>query len=351
MIRIDNTQYSAFMRCEMFWYEKYINKVRAIWPEGAQRDDALAIGIAVHEALENGYRNNLWAVSNQTLNDLNLTSEALLEVRSMSEAYRLQYPSGPVEFEWHGLESPLDRVLADNITMTAKVDGWFKVQEPTTVSGGIGDIYLAPGYYTFETKTKRPGYDRGLYIAEWQAAMQASFQLLTMKANAEQLGINPDEVRGVLVNVIERPKIYEPKRTCQNCDKLIELKSYLPQGIGYRCPICDHYNVFKGKPQPARVDPPFMYRFIVERSEDQLQYHMQLIKMVAKKMLGMSDGDTEFTLIPPTENHTQCVNMAWRKKCEYYAPHNHIVPSSALDWDGFEIFNPTAYLEKISEES
>jgi hypothetical protein len=334
------------MRCQSYWYEKYVNKQRLAFDPSYQRDDALAIGVAVHEALENGYRQNNWHVSEETLVDLNLTREALLEVNSMIEAYRMQYPSGPVEFPWHGLESPLDKAINSKITMTAKVDGWFQVTEPITVSAGIGDIYLAPGYYTFETKTKKPGYDRGLYIAEWQAAMQASFQLITLKANAERLGINPDEVKGVLVNVIERPKVYEPKRTCQSCGKLIEVKSYIPQGKGYRCPLCDHFNVFTGKIPAARVESPFMYRFLIERSQEQLDWHQNIIHMTAMTMNSMIDTDDEFTLLQPTENHTQCIN--WNKKCEYYEPHNNIIPASAVGWPRFETFNPTAYLEKYN---
>lgn len=338
MLTVDNTQYSAFTRCQGEWYEKYVNKHHR--PYTQERDDAAALGIAIHNVLENGYKNGSFTITTDVADELTLTSEALLEVRTMAEAYRNQYPSGPVEFPWTGLEEPLSYAISDTLQIKAKVDGYFTITEPTVVNGGIGDIHLAPGIYSFETKSKSSGYDRGLYLADWEAAAQASFQLLTLKANAARLGIDPDEVKGVLVNVIERPKIYEPRRTCKGCDKLIEVKYYRLCGKNYHCPLCDYGNLFPQKINPARVDPPFLYRFLVNRSIERLRIDEHTIIQVGTAMQNLiNTRDPIFT-------RTQCVNMQWRRKCEYFEPHNALVPVSAIDYPGFVEFNPTAYLDR-----
>lgn len=336
---IDNTQYSCFTRCQAEWHEKYVNKYQHTY-EG-DRDDAAAIGIGIHNVLENGYKNGKFSLTIDVADELTLTSEALMEVRVMAKAYRNQFPGGPVEFPWTGLEEPLSFKLPEHdIEIKAKVDGYFNTDEPITISGGIGDIYLQPGIYSFETKSKSPGYDRGLYRADWAANMQASFQLLTLKANAVKLGINPAFVRGVLVNVIERPKIYEPRRTCKGCDIMTQVKYYRLCGKVYHCPHCDYGNTFTGPMGQARVDPPFLYRFLVERSDERLMFDLQTIKAVAKEMQRVATTNL------PIHNRTQCVNMQWRRKCEYFEPHNSYVPVSAIGFPGFNEFDPTAYLSR-----
>jgi len=339
MTQIDNTQYSTFIRCQAEWYERYCLGQRKAYI--GERDDAMAIGIAIHSILENGYVNGSFTLPDDVAQDLTLTTEAMLEVRTMAEAYRNQYPSGPIEFEWIGLEEPISYDAGDGITIKAKVDGYFKVNNTIEISGGLDDIYICPGIYSFETKSKSPGYDRGLYLADWQANMQASFQLLTLKANADKLNINPDEVRGVLVNVIERPKVYEPRRTCKACDKLIEVKYYRLNGKTYHCPLCDYGNTFTGTIGTARVDPPFMYRFMVERGAERLALDEKTIKQVALEMFKVKDLNHQLVY-----NRTSCVNMQWRKKCEYYDPHNSYVPINSIGYPGFEQFDPIAYLKK-----
>jgi len=335
---IDNTQYSCFTRCQAEWWEKYCNKQHK--PYTGERDDAMAIGIAIHSVLENGYRNNKFVLPVDVADELTLTSDALMEVRVMAEAYRNQYPSGPVEFDWTGLEEPISFKLENEIEIKAKVDGYFECKEPVVIGGGINDIYLQPGIYAFESKSKAPGYDRGLYLADWGANMQASFQLLTLKANAATLGIDPAKVKGVLVNVIERPKVYEPRRTCQGCDTLTQVKYYRLCGKVYHCPHCDYGNTFKGAMGQARVDPPFLYRFLVERSDERLAFDLRTIKQVAQQMQRVATDNL------PVYSRTQCVNMQWRRKCEYYEPHNAMVPVSAIDYPGFAEFDPTAYLRR-----
>ena len=338
MLTIDNTQYSCFMRCQAEWYEQYVLKHKA--QQLGERDDAAAIGIAIHNVLENGYKNGKFNLTVDTADELTLTNEALMEVRIMAEAYRNKYPGGPVEFPWTGLEAPISFIIDDVYQIKAKVDGYFECVDPIIVSGGVSDIYLQPGIYSFETKSKSSGYDRGLYLADWAANMQASFQLLTLKANAATLGIDPAMVKGILVNVIDRPKIYEPRRTCKGCDVMTQVKYFRLCGKVYHCPHCDFGNTFTGPMGQARVDPPFLYRFLVERSDERLAFDLQTIKAVAKEMEKVA------TTHNPIYTRTQCVNMQWRKRCQFYEPHNAIVPMSAVGYPGFVEFNPTAYLTR-----
>lgn len=337
-IRIDNTQYSSFTRCPLYWVEQYVNCVRK--PFKGQRDDALAIGVAVHDALYHGYKSGSFTVNPKVMEELNLTHEASMEVRSMVEAYRSAYPSGPVELPWTGLEDPLEYQYNNQITLVAKLDGHCHVKEPIEIEGGNGTIYLEPGVYAFETKTKRPGYDRGLYIAEWQAAMQASFQTITLRANAARFGFTPDDVKGVIVNVIERPNVYEPRRTCLGCDKMFQVRLYGQDGKQYRCPGCGYLNTFRGPMGTARVDPPYMWRFAVYRSPERLATDLQTIAQVADAMMAARISDS------PVAHRTNCVNVQWRKRCDFYEPHNAVFPVKAIEWAGYEKFNPTAYLEK-----
>lgn len=334
-MRLDNTQYTAFSKCPLYWYEKYVNKVHR--PVEGQRQDALAIGIHVHNALENGYRRNSFRVDEATSVEYPLTPEAALEVRTMIEYYRQQYPGGPIELPWTGLETPLEYVYSDDLTLVAKVDGYSTNDKPINIPDGMGDsIHLEPGVYGFETKTKAPYLDRGLYMKEWGAAMQGSFQLLCLKKQVDNT-----RIRGIIINVIERPKIYTPRKTCKGCNELLPLYTYTiePNGV-YRCNSCNHSNKFPGPFPEPRVDPPFTWRFLIERSEERLLIDLETIKTVAKLMNSN---------IIHTHRH-ECVSTYNKRTCEYYEPHNAASPVMAIDFDGFKIFNPTKYLEPKEEQ-
>ncbi len=336
---IDNTQYSAFMLCEGYWYEKYCNKVQR--PYTGERDDPMSVGIGFHDLLFNGYKNSKFQMSSKVSDELTLTLDAQREIQVMGEYYRSQYPSGPVEFDWIGLEEPLSKVLTHNVIAKAKVDGFFYNPTARTISGGVEDIYLTPGIYGLETKTKLPGYDRGLYLAEWQAAMQGSFQLLTIKHNSSHLGFKPEDVQGILVNVIERPNVYEPRRTCKNCSKMYATKLYRLEGKIYKCPMCEHPNTFTGPFPSPRVDPPYAYRFLINRSQERLDTDEIIIKQTSHRMINLRDS-----FVTPLLNRTNCVIVKWKRKCEYFEPHNGLIPTNAIGYPGYELFNPTAYLEK-----
>ena len=338
-IIIDNTQYSSFMQCEGYWTEKYVNKVHKPWD--GERDDPMSVGIGFHDLLFNGYKNGVFEMTPKVAQELTLTMDATKEISIMGEYYRSQYPSGPVEFDWVGLEEPLAKPVNNDIILKAKVDGFFINNKERTISGGVEDIHLVPGIYGFETKSKLPGYDRGFYLSEWQAAMQASFQLLTIKHNSERLGFNSDDVKGILVNVIERPNVYEPRRTCKGCSTMFQTKLYRLEGKNYICPMCEHPNTFTGPFPSPRVDPPYAYRFLVNRSPERLEVDQDTIIDVAMRMKSIRDKGTY-----PVLNRTNCVIVKWKKKCEYYEPHNGLIPVDAIEYPGYKLFNPTAYLER-----
>lgn len=341
-LRLDNTQYTAFTKCPAYWYEKYIRKQRL--PPEIPYKNALAIGIHVHSALENGYRYNKFAVSPDTLEEYPLTPEATMEVRAMTETYRQNFPAGPVEFPWVGLEAPI-QYIDNDIILVAKVDGYYKITEPTVCNDGLGnEIHLEPGIYSFETKTKAPYLDRGLYMKEWQAAMQPSFQLLTLRNYLDRIGESLP-IRGVLVNVIERPKIYTPRKTCKGCKTLLPLYTYTIQPDGkYKCNNCNHINDAPSGPTPEpRVDPPVTWRFLIERSDERLANDFIHISKVYKMMTDTLEHNLVF-------HRTECVNTYQKRTCEYFEPHNATNPQWASNLYGFELFNPTKYLE-IKEDT
>lgn len=333
-INIDNTQYKAYTKCPLYWKEKYLNKVHK--PVEGPRNDALAIGVHFHSALENVYSGKGFKSSEEVYAEYPLTPEAELEVMSMVEAYRVMYPGGPVEFNWIGLEDVLKKPSAfTGITFLAKLDGYFEVTELTKAQDGLGgEIVLTPGIYGFETKTKLPRLDRGLYMKEWQADMQASFQIMTLE---HTLG---KSVNGILVNVIERPNVYQPRKTCNGCKELLPTYMYKIENSVYRCIRCGHGNQFKASqiPEP-RVDPPVVWRFVVERSKERLTRDRYDINTVAQLI-----QNKWFYA-----NRQECVKTYQRKTCEYFEPHNAIVPVEALGWPGFVEFNPTQYLETNKE--
>lgn len=358
MLLIDNTQYTAYMKCPAYWFEKYVRNYQK--PVEGPRSDALAIGVHFHSALENIYSGLGIRPSPEVIEEYPLTKEAELEVATMIAHYKAYYPKGPLEFPWVGLE---DTIMTPPIAkfwgefrIAAKLDGYFEVPEEKefNFNDGLGHrVTIPPGIWGFETKTKGPKLDRGLYMKEWQAAMQASFQLIALK---EQLPIDKQRlVRGILVNVIERPVVYEPRKSCESCKQLQFIYTYQVKDTQHICSLCGHANTFKSIPRP-RVDPPFFWRFIVERSDQRLRIDRDSINKVALNMMYLTEQSEKLaemgepTINLAEKNRSNCVSTFMKSTCEFFEPHNAHVPQEANEAFGFKIFNPTKYLEPKKEE-
>src|SRR5581483_4569462 len=144
---------------------------------------------------------------------------------SLVRGYVMKYPreKWPVESTEEAVTFP---VLEETMGV-AKLDGYFYVPEDTTVESGLpgSTITLSRGWWSREYKTKSPGVHRPTWIEEWSTKRQADFQLLALKDLLTRKGHNPDEVQGVMVSVLEKPREYTPKRKCKGCGETFELGS------------------------------------------------------------------------------------------------------------------------------
>lgn len=309
MLHIDYSSYRTFHECTWLWYEKYVNKVMAARPEG-QRSDALALGSLVHSGIENWYKHGRPEISPSVINFINPTPDCFGEATTLLQEYIRWYPQ---EVWVPGVfEKPLALDL-QGTKIVAKIDGSFKIEEDITIPGGINQegIYLQAGTYGLEHKTKDAEIPKGLYMKAWQTNLQASFQMLVLREHFE-------DVRGILVNVLEKPRPYVPKRKCKSCLELQELSLYRVGREGlYVCPTCGHEQELS-KPSGPRVQRQYdCWRFLVERTKEQLQEHQLNIEQTSERMwrmirLGMRE-------CAPNRDH--CVIPQRRRTCEFFEHH------------------------------
>jgi hypothetical protein len=326
MLYCDYSSYKTWMRCPWNWYEVYVNKRRKKYPE-KQRDDPLAIGSLVHAGLENWQRNQIPSIPEATTAEIGPTKEAFALASGLVLRYAQKYP----QETWPLVvcEKPLVFPVIDGVTGVAKLDAYFYVPEQTTVESGLPGmtLELSRGWWGHEYKTKDQSFDIGKYMQSWKTAMQASFQLLALQHQLEKERWEPsyDGVQGVLVNVLEKPKIYIPKRKCRGCEGYAEFGAWSPAGskvtkgkevMLYSCPNCR--NIQSLAPVSTEERPQGeCFRMIVQRGPEELEQAQREIRSVALNMKGMAED--HFTLVAP--NRDNCYD--WRQgECRYYHPHN-----------------------------
>jgi hypothetical protein len=288
-----------------------------------QRDDAICIGSLVHEGLENWYRHGTLVIRDEVLLECNPSPEAMTLVRELLNGYIQRYPVVPWKVEQ--LEMPLTKHLWDNNHLLAKVDQYFSVPgpEPLMVESGIpGErLTLLPGYWIQENKTKAMSIDRAKYMRRWTTNMQADFQLIALREHLRKAGVDAP-VHGVLVNVLEKPKEYVPKRKCKNksCGQQLPMAAYLPHPEGAACPLCGE--VQKLSPyNPKTESRAEYYRLITTRSPNQLEISEHQICGVLSQMNDMREFGHE-AIAPNKEN---CVDTIFGD-CEYYKNHTYGIP-------------------------
>src|SRR5260370_1433725 len=131
---------------------------------------------------------------------------------------------------------------------------------------------------------------------EWTTKMQADFQMLALQA--QPLVINPGErVNGLLVNVIEKPREYVPRRKCQACGEYWNYSAWQPAGAALEvlggggkmaCPGCG--NCQKLKPvESEKFQEASYFRMVVERTPEQLATSKDQITAVAEQMKEMEE--------------------------------------------------------------
>jgi hypothetical protein len=311
---IDYSQYDSYKACPMLWWEKYINQYRRSYADH-QRDDAIAIGSVVHSALENYYKNFLPEPSQEILDEMGLTPEAATLCRDLIAGYVRVFNNEP--WQLVNTEEPIKRKLTTtngfDFTLLAKVDAYFKVDSFTTIPNGPEDtiIALEPGYYIQEYKTASQGR-RDLYLQRWEVNKQADFQLLALEGH---LGEAP---KGIVVNVLEKPKNKVPTRKCKSCKGTYEYAAYFAEAEGFKCPMCGFLQKLTPLGDTANYQPTY-YRFLVQRNDRQL---IEAIDEIGHTRKQMEEA-------PIYRNTRECVGPYY--VCDYFTPHTYGIETSKAD--------------------
>lgn len=336
------------MRCPAVWYERYVNRRQKSYGEG-QRDDPLAIGSLVHEGLRQWQLTQQVGIPDVAIAEVRPTRDALDMCLALVQGYTQAYPSEgwdlvrceePLRFPLLKEEQAYQdcgMCLTDYVGVDglAKIDAYFYVPQLTQLPSGDGNsITLDVGWWIHEYKTKDPGIDLALWMRKWEMNMQASFQLLALQNQVDTTYPNGFEypkrssVMGVLVNILEKPKLYQPKRKCKKCEQSYEFVSWIATAESnvFSCPICGNIQkIAKLKEDPV-TSPPRYYRQIVTRDNTRLERDKNAIAKVATEM-------NQYRLSGSIEsypwNTESCINTMNKRVCEYMD--NHVNRNSTVD--------------------
>lgn len=318
---IDYSQTKAWFKCPWYWYERYVNQRRKRF-EG-QRSDAMTLGSLVHNGLKNWAENRLPVIDSFVVDELMPTPDCYGQAQELVQEYVRRYPNE--EWKMTRVEEPLNFLLSQcyainlpehrspyDIQGLAKIDAYFYNPTQQDIESGIPDytLSLQPGWWIREYKTKDASRNRANWMKNWEVNLQASFQMLALQATINE------PVQGVLVCVLEKPKLYVPKRKCGGCGEMYEMATFLPTGEGlYACPMCG--NRQKLKPYEPKVQHrPDFYRMKALRTQEELVRDRDRITKIAIQMEDMRLGGLE-AAVPNSE---ACVHE-WFGPCEYYNPH------------------------------
>lgn len=329
---IDYSQYRTWSKCPWAWYWRYVRG----WAKKfeGQRKDAMCIGSLVHNGLENAGRNGIPKITDECVAENNPTPEALSAARDLVEEYVRLYPNE--EWEIQRFEEPLTWEFAGGHPKhgLAKVDAYFYNPEQRTIESGLPgyQLVLTPGWWVREYKTKDAGLNRANWNQGWEVNMQASFQSLALRA---KIG---EPVQGVLVSVLEKPRLYVPKRKCKGCAEQFEMGLYLSTGTGeHACPSCGAKQKLSAYEPKVRMTPQF-YRVVAVRNEVQLAQAEGEIVATAERMAIMETYSKEY--IPPTREN--CVHPIYGA-CEFYRLDTYRIPPE--EDDSLEPRDPIKYVQ------
>jgi hypothetical protein len=338
---IDHSQYASWMHCPWHWFEKYVNGRSKAWPE-QMRDDALAIGSLVHNGLDNWYARGVPEIDQQEIEEINPTPDCLRLCKKLVYGYVQTFPKE--QWKLIKTEQPLRFKLIEGKDGLAKLDLYFYIGEPTVVDSGLPgyEITLKPGWWIQEYKTKSQFVPTGDFMQSWVTNMQADFQMLALAAQRDNPnsplfdGFKADSVdqvypiNGLLVNVIEKPNTYIPKRKCKGlCGEYWPYSSWMPsENALFKCPNCGNEQKLKPLEQMQEQEPRY-FRMIVERTGEQLAQSREQIASVARNMQLMEHEDQfynenygePFTRFAPNKTHCYDLSKRYARECEYYKPH------------------------------
>lgn len=307
---VDYSQFSTFSDCEYKYVERYLNQtVKA--PRGGQRSDAQTLGSLAHAMLQNWRTLGTHTLTPEQVGQYDPTPECLMDANMLVLGYLQAYPQEA--FTKYYCEEPLKFDLLPEMDGLAKIDSYFNTAEQLTIQSGLGDtLSLEPGWWVHEYKTKSATKDVGKYLGSWRMNMQAVFQMLALQ---QLTGETP---KGVLVNVLEKPLDYKPKRSCKGCKNSIELRDWQPTGEGYRCPQCGNVQDLDTSDKSKAPRTPKFYRIMVQRNMAELERGRADIEIVAKRMLDLMVGGV------PLRRTNSCVDQIWGD-CEYFTAHSALM--------------------------
>jgi hypothetical protein len=256
------------------------------------------------------------------------------------------------EWELIKTEQPIRFKLVEGKDGLAKIDLYFYIPDTRHVESGIPgyEITLNPGWWIQEYKTKSPHVPTADWMKQWSTNPQVDFQMLALKHYLETEGY-PEyrgeaggPINGVLVNVIEKPKDYIPKRKCQKCEEYYAYSAWVVgSGNAFYCPVCGNSQRLKPLEVRGEEAEPRYFRVIVERTEEQLKKSQCDIQMIATEMQRVERAmkeDQNYIQLDLgdviTPNKDNCFNLKFRyaKECEYYWP--HLLGQSTIGHPDFE---------------
>jgi hypothetical protein len=329
---IDYSQYKNWCKCPWAWYNRYVAGYQKIRP-GQQRD-AMTLGSLVHNGLHNHHEKGVPVISEATIESCQPTPDCLDSANLLVQEYVRLYPNE--EFEIQGFEEPLvwELPCSGDLHGLAKVDAYFYNPTQCEIETGLPDqiMSLEPGWWLREYKTKDASIDRAKWNAGWTANMQANFQMLAL---AHKIG---EPVKGVIVSVLEKPRVYIPKRKCKGCGEQIEMALYLTAPDGQSsCPMCGTIQMLKEYEPKVRAIPQF-YRTRAIRTPEELVCSEYEIVKIAKAMDQMRERGQEMS----SPNRESCVHTIFGL-CEFY---NTCVNHEEMETDPWlEKRDPTKYVE------
>jgi hypothetical protein len=307
---IDFSQHDKWWTCPWAWYENYIMGYQRAYV--GQRDDALAFGSLVHDGLHNWSERNDPTISDTVVAEMTPKLEALQLAQSMVHEYVQRYPNE--DFPIERCEQPVQFPLGEGCLKVglAKLDAYFYIDRLTTLQHGLNGVTetIQPGWWIREYKTKDAGSRRDTWIKKWETNMQADFQMLALWA------LTGERPQGIIVQVLEKPRLYIPKRKCKGCKELYEMSTYIIAADGkYSCPMCGFVQELSAYEPKVDRHPEF-YRVPVTRTVDELNASRQEIRAIADRMAIMETQGKGAEL----RNKAACVHFNFGE-CPYFEVH------------------------------
>lgn len=318
---IDYSQYKTWMFCPWAWYEKYVLRRQKAWIAQGMRDDAMAVGSLVHAGLENWYGKRDPEIPQSTVEEINPTPEALRMAKGLVAGYINTYPREL--WDTVACEEPIRFPVIPGVDGLAKIDMYFYIPTPTRIESGIQgyEIILNPGWWIQEYKTKSSSVKFAEYFRSWQTNMQADFQMLALQQQMmrmDQIKEGTDKINGLLINIIEKPNDYIPKRKCKQCEEIYAYTAWTPIGAEFRCPA-GHTQKLKPLEERGPIQANY-FRLMVERTPEQLRKSKCDIFNVAAQMQKADESKSIEQLIP-NKDHCMNLNAKYANECEYFQPH------------------------------